>query len=370
MSRKTRSFDQLSAYMDSEKSDSRFDLHHNYFERGRENIATAFFENSKNLKSRKNGNYLYHEILSISVNEGMKREQAKEALRDITLRYLAERCPRNMAYGCLHEDHAEHLHYHLMISANERDEQKRHRLSKKDFDGIKRELEEHVLKTFPELEQKRIITASSEEKKISRKASAEKRRTGKLTRQKAARDRVFQAMMHTSSFAEFEANLKAQNFEYYRRGKYPGVIVTREDGTTEKFRLSTIGAGEAFEEYVKALESLKAAEEDIAPPNKASDAPDPPADETKPEEPLERPQAAQAEDDHPTEPEATTDASEGVREGRDEPEAPEPFPEDQNETERPVEGDFLKEMQERREAREERQREKALQRLKRKGKPR
>jgi len=164
MSRKTRSFGQLSAYMDSEKSDTRFDLHHNYFVRGRENIATVFFENSQQLKSRRNGNYLYHEILSITLEDGVNLSHAKECLREITLKYIQERCPRNMVYGCLHEDHKDHLHYHLMISANEKDEAKRFWLKKSDYDKIKRDLETHVLENYPELKQRKIVTADQKEK--------------------------------------------------------------------------------------------------------------------------------------------------------------------------------------------------------------
>ena len=361
MSRKTRSFGQLSAYMDSEKSDTRFDLHHNYFVRGQENIARAFFENSQNLKSRRNGNYLYHEIISITLEDGVNQQYAKECLREITLKYIQDRCPRNMVYGCLHEDHKDHLHYHLMISANELGEAKRHWLTKSQYDAVKRDLEIHVLENYPDLKQRKIITADQNEKRTSRKAVAQKRRTGKLERQEQVRDTIFGAMAHTSSFADFEAKLKAQGFEYYRRGKNHGVRVSHDDGKVQNYRFSTVGAGTAFEEYLKALDSLKAAEqaqeasEKQAEAFSAKDAKG--GDQTVQEEP-----EAKAEN-RETDAESAVDGSVDVGEADSSSRSAE-------DAQQPPESETLKELRARREAREERKREKALKQHERKGRPR
>ena len=94
---------------------------------------------------------LYHEILSISCEDGVEREHARKCLRAIALEYISKRCPGNMVYGCLHEDHDKHLHYHLMVSANEVGLQKRLRLSRKQFNAIKCDLENYTLRNFPEL---------------------------------------------------------------------------------------------------------------------------------------------------------------------------------------------------------------------------
>lgn len=377
MSRKTRSFDQLAAYMDSEKSDSRFDLHHNYFVRGRENIATTFFENSKFLQSRRNGNYLYHEIISITLEVGVDMKYAKECLREITLKYIQDRSPRNMVYGCLHEDHKDHLHYHLMISANAKDEAKRHWLTKSQFDTLKRDLETHVLENYPNLQQRAIITADQKEKRLSRKASAQKRRTGKLDRQEAVRDTVFRAMSHATSFEAFQAKLKAEGFEYYRRGKHHGVKVAHDDGKLQNYRFQTIGADHAFGEYLRALGSLQLAEEAKTDDSKAAS--DRKADSEQAEN------AAQKLPDRPD-----TESS-GRTSSREENAAQEPSgaSQEQNEQSKQEEkraeesGDdispteakseasaTLREFQERRAEREERKREKVLKQQKRKGKPR
>jgi hypothetical protein len=162
MSRKTASFGQLITYMDCEKSDASFDVHHNCYARGQTHLAGEFFANSQHLTKRKNGNILYHEIVSISLEEGVDRSHAKDCLREIALKYIQARCPHNLVYGTLHDDHADHLHYHLMISANERGETQRFWHTKAQYKTIKRELEEYVLTTFPELKQSRVQAMESE----------------------------------------------------------------------------------------------------------------------------------------------------------------------------------------------------------------
>ena len=236
MSRKTRSFGQLITYMDSEKSDKLYDLHHNCFARGQENITRVFQENSQHLAQRKNRNILYHEIISISLEDGVELKYAKDCLRDIAQNYINRRCPHNVVYGSLHEDHKDHLHYHLMISANPLGEKKRLSLTKAEFETVKYDLEAHVLKTYPELKQKAINTRPKKERSESRKAAAQKRRTGTLDRKEKVQEAILKAMTHTTSIQEFKAKLSAEGFEFYTRGKNFGVDVLHDDGKQLKYR--------------------------------------------------------------------------------------------------------------------------------------
>jgi hypothetical protein len=270
MSRKTPSFGQLVSYMSSEKADEHFDLYQNCLARGEADIAEAFLQNSQHLKTRKNGNYLYHEIISISLEQGVDRDHAKQCLREIAMKYIEDRCPRNMAYGCLHDDHKDHLHYHLMISANEQHQSARLRLSKAQFDSVKRDLETHVLENYPQLKQRKIVTAERDEKKISHKASQQKQRTGKLERQEAVRATISEAMVHARSFEDFKAYLEAKHYIFYTRGKHYGVEVTHDTGKIAKYRFATIGAHEDFEVYLAALEQLKEAQEAPERPQEAT----------------------------------------------------------------------------------------------------
>ena len=247
---KSQNFEQLSHYMNSEKSDERYDLYHNLFSQGQKNIAEEFLKNSEFLKKRKNGNFLYHEILSISLEKDVALQYAKDSLRSIALEYISKRCPNNLVYACLHEDHTDHLHYHLMISANQRGEATRVRLKKTEFDTIKRDLENHVLVQYPKLKQRKVITASNKEKKISRKASDQKRRTGRLDRQEAVRDMIQKAMKEASSFEVFKSYLADNNFIYGTRGKNYKVTVTHNNGKVVAYRFATIGVHNEFERYL------------------------------------------------------------------------------------------------------------------------
>ena len=256
MSRKEPTFGQLANYMASEKSDARYDIHHHCFSQSQEDIISEFLENSELLRQRKNGNYLYHDIISISADETTDRTILKEGLRDIALKYIEARCPRNMVYGCLHEDHEKHLHYHLMVSANEKGDSKRLRLTKKQFDQVKRELEAHVLKHYPQLKQKEVITAVSQNAKMSVKGDAMKRRTGSLPQREEVCQTVREAMSQTSSMDNFCFFLNERGYDFYVRGKNFGVKVTHENGKTKSYRFSTLGLHGDFQafqdgEYVK-----------------------------------------------------------------------------------------------------------------------
>ncbi len=263
MSRKEPTFGQLASYMASEKSDGRYDIHHHCYARNHEDIVSEFTENSELLRQRKNGNYLYHDIISISADETTDRTILKEGLRDIALKYVEARCPKNMVYGCLHEDHEKHLHYHLMVSANEKGESNRLRLTKKKFDQVKRELETHVLKHYPQLKQKEVITAVSQNEKMSVKGDAMKRRTGSLPQREEVCQTVREAMSQTSSMDNFCFFLNERGYDFYVRGKNFGVKVTHENGKTKSYRFSTLGLHEAFQAFQDG-EYVKQGEEEFA----------------------------------------------------------------------------------------------------------
>jgi hypothetical protein len=249
--------------MNDEKADKSCELHHNCFSRGSKALAGEFFENSKLLKARKDGNYLYHEILSIDLKEGVERSHAKACLRELALRYVEQRCPRNMVYGTLHEDHKNHIHYHLLISANERESRKRFRVTKKEFDTIKHELETYVLTNYTELKQIPVATTTRQEKKLSRKASDQKRRTGKLERKEQVRDTILRAIETSATLESFKQNLLNQNYEFYTRGKNYGVAVSHDDGKIIKYRFSGLGIHESFEAFLAVRQTLAEAQSEV-----------------------------------------------------------------------------------------------------------
>ena len=271
MSRKEPSFGQLTTYMTDEKSDRDYDLHHNLFSRDPEAIAQEFERNSQLLAKRRNGNYLYHEILSIDTRRIGQNRNVKEALRMLALGYVEKRCARNMVYGAMHQDHDGHLHYHLMISANERDDRKRLRLPKAKFDQAKRETEQLALSQFPELEQSEVMTAPLEKKiarreqRDSRKATEVKKRGGRLSRRDQLTQEISALMAYANSQAEFERLLRGKGFEFYTRGKHHGVraIEIAEGAKKGKVhRFATLGVTDDYAAFLEIVEPLVESEDE------------------------------------------------------------------------------------------------------------
>ena len=106
LSRKTPSFGQLagymseSGYMNSQKADRDFAIYRNCFAQNSADIAEEFAENSRHLSRRKNGNYLYHEILSITIEDGVDRQKARKPCGACP-RCAEGRAPNNLTYGAL-----------------------------------------------------------------------------------------------------------------------------------------------------------------------------------------------------------------------------------------------------------------------------
>ena len=263
LSRKTPSFGQLAEYMSSEKADARYDIHHHVYAQNPVDIATEFSFNSQNLSHRKNGNYLYHEIISVVTTEATcSHTEIKETLHDIAQRYIQQRSPNNMVYGCLHEDHAHNLHYHLMISANERGEHKRLRLTKAKFDRVKKDLEQHVLSHYPELKQTALMNKAEQGEKLSVKAGELKRRSGKMPKRDEVKETLQAAMSQTNTLENFYFFLEERGYQFYTRGKHYGVEVLHEDGKIKKYRFATLGLHEDFEAFTDKLsEQLGQAEQ-------------------------------------------------------------------------------------------------------------
>jgi len=128
-------------------------VRHNVMGRGADPIRAEFEKNAALLKKRKNGVYLYHEIISITRAQGIDDKAQQELLHQIVQHYIEARCPENLVYGGLHQDKDHSHHFHLMISSNRAGETGRLRLTKKQFRDIQVQLEAHVLEKHPELEQ-------------------------------------------------------------------------------------------------------------------------------------------------------------------------------------------------------------------------
>lgn len=236
MSRKVPSFGQLIGYIDREGMPEQYRIRHHLFGWDAEEIRVEFERNAALLQKRRNGVYLYHEILSITRATGLAPEEQKARLLEIVQEYIAARCPDNLVYGGLHQDKDHSLHFHLMISSNRADDAKRLRLSKGQFREIQVRLEEHVLKRYPELEQKLAIGKRSDRKLNQAEVELE-RRTGERPARQTVLERVKEALAGARDRDSLRDALGRSDLELYVRGKNLGIIDLE---TGKKHRLNTL----------------------------------------------------------------------------------------------------------------------------------
>ena len=259
MSRKEATFSQLVDYFEDGRQDERFTVYHNVYSNNPENIKSEFNKNATFLQKRKNGVYMYHEVLSITKSEKLPEEKQKEILKDIALNYIKSRAKNNLVYGVLHHDKKDNLHYHFMISSNELESDKKHRLSKEEFSKFKKDLELYVLEIYPELEQKKLINKEPGQQKdsgekLSNKGVELKRRTGNTNQKDDVKERLRTVFAETKTKFEFFSAMEREQLEIYVHGNTIGVV----DKTTDrKHRLKTLGMWDEFNVISERLEEIE-----------------------------------------------------------------------------------------------------------------
>jgi hypothetical protein len=261
MSRKEPTFDQLLGYMNREASSDRYSLRHNCYARGERELEAEFTRNASRMRRRSNGVFMYHEILSITKDGDLSDHERKDILRQVAQKYIEMRCPDNMAYGVVHDDHPHHLHYHLLISSNEVSSSKRTRLSKADFQSLKVEMERRVLSDYPTLRQKVSIDKLNDGERVSQRGEELKRRTGELPERTRVKETIAEIFADSLDRDELFTRLRAQNMDLYVRGKSIGII----DGSTgRKYRLNRLGLQERFAVLSARMEQLARIERETA----------------------------------------------------------------------------------------------------------
>lgn len=241
--------DIIDYFMRDDACDKNHSLHHNLLGRTRDEVVTEFEENARLLRKRKNGNVAYHEVVSIRCVPGMKRETQKRKLIEIVSRYAKLRAPNCIVLGALHDDHDKHIHVHLLISANELGEAKRHSLTKAQFRKVTVEMERRVLADYPELKQEVAIEREAKVKR-SQKAAAMKARTGALPKQDALAADLAQMFQSVGSIGELHKQMKLRELAFYQRGIIVGVINAK---TGKRHRLPTLGIDGDYEAMKKRL---------------------------------------------------------------------------------------------------------------------
>ena len=240
MSRKEPSFRQLMDYISREMGTEAFKFRHNLMGRGDDVVGAEFEQNASLLKRRKNGVFLYHEILSITRAQGLPEKAQQELLYGIAQQYVDARCPDNLVYGGLHQDKDHSYHMHLMISANRAGDSARLRLTKAQFREIQVQLEAHVLENHPELEQKLAINKQAERKRTRGDVEHERRTGRPPSRKEALRGRLHAAYEQSDSREAFAAALQEQGFRHEARGKTFARVI--DEYTGQAHRVATLDA--------------------------------------------------------------------------------------------------------------------------------
>lgn len=259
MARKEPTFTQLYDYITREGDYApEYCFTRNFILRDREAILNEFERNATLLRKRKNGNYLYHEIISITRAKGISQEEQKEQLLKIVQQYAESRAKDCLVFGGLHVEKDNNLHFHLMVSANKLNQSKRYRLSKQQFSEIKIGLETHVLEHHPELEQAKLISAEKRQgAKTSNREQALKRRTGKPTQKDLFKEKLQGIFEKSVDKSDFFDNLESADIECYTRGKTIGFL-DRDNG--KKHRLKTLGLEAEFEATHNKIKDAKITE--------------------------------------------------------------------------------------------------------------
>ena len=279
MSRKDDSFGELYDYirkgMDGMTDQPNAYWHNTYSSfKDRERVVNDFFDNANLLKKRKNGNTLYHEILSVKVNPNIKREKHYEALYGITHDYIRMRADKCLVIGGIHDEHDHHIHMHLMISANELSSSKRVRLTKKDFSTVKKLTEEKALLNWPELEQEILIgkeKPTPDKDPPSGKAKTDKaKKTKPLNQKQKFKKRIQDIFNKSATKADFFNHLSEAKIEVYSRGKTTGF---KDLVTGKNHRLKTLGLVDEFEYICSKLDPDSSQAKNDQPEKKPNEEP-------------------------------------------------------------------------------------------------
>lgn len=243
LSRKSASYDQLLEYM-QRGSVQDFTVFHNiYRNTEKDRILQEFELMGAQLPIRKNGNMLYHEILSLQRQDGVDLEQQKQALYTMVQQYLQERAPGQLGYGCMHVE-KEHLHIHLMLTPNRLDRPaKRVRLTKAQLWEIQGRMEMFLQERWPELKERSLYSRSAPPalKKKDREFQLEQR-TGKPSVKSQVKEKLEVMLEQSTTQASLNAKLAEQSMQLEIRGKNPVIIAGGR-----RYRLRTLGLLPAYE---------------------------------------------------------------------------------------------------------------------------
>jgi hypothetical protein len=255
MARKTPTFGQLAGYMDR-KADPRYAHFWNLdvpYGASREEVVRGFELNDLLLRSRSNGNRLYHEILSLKRAEGLSVERQKDILHDLAAKWLAERAPGQLGYARMHVER-DHVHYHIMLSAGERGRDRPVRLPRAEFARMQKDLEAYAMQRFPQLgvERRYGKTPAERTRRPRQREDAMRRRTGGGSDRERAAGVLREAFARARNGRELADALAACGFSVHQRGDSVSF-----GHAGRRYRLRTLGLEADYRRLVERLSAEK-----------------------------------------------------------------------------------------------------------------
>lgn len=245
--RKDANFDKLINYLFKEDGGElpTFTYLHNIIgvdPEDREALVQAFVSNDTHRKKRKNGNAMYHDMISFHPKDSAYIKKNPHVLEDMTRVYLEFRAPHGVALAKPHLD-KEHIHIHVMLSANERESATSLRRSKQEFLEIQQALQEYQVGYHPglkysyvaERDKEKYVTAEKAERVSHKLWQMEKRGVGTPDKDQV-RELMTQVVAQAKNAQELKALVQKAGGEVYEyRDKMNGV---RFNG--KKYRFTTL----------------------------------------------------------------------------------------------------------------------------------
>lgn len=211
-------------------------IFHNFQSIEQESLVREMEENSALLPPRKGRNLCYMDVLSFHPKDREKISQ--EALREVAQRYIQDRgLDRHFVLAVPHMEE-EHLHVHVVYSANEIGAKRVPHWSNKQFANMKRGFERWQIERFPEWSHSVVQTKSKDQRSRQRPVDKEiqmKKRIGQhLTKKEKLWQQLSPLFVRSKTIDEFckliESNTPYKVYVY--RGRPNGILV---DGVKHRF---------------------------------------------------------------------------------------------------------------------------------------
>jgi len=225
--RKRPTFRQLIEYMMNDKArvfdddEQSFVITHNLRGNSIDDWTEQFKQNETyRTRKRKDSVLLTHEIISFHKDE---ENISLAKMEDMAREYIRQRNPNGIYLAVPHTD-KQHYHIHICASGVEYKTGKAMRMSKEQFQTLKKNIQQYQQEKFPELSKSVVNHSKKGKAKITDKEYQFKLRTGRETLKEELAEKINICLAKAKSMESFIQILKAENIRPYERGgRFSGV---------------------------------------------------------------------------------------------------------------------------------------------------